>query len=108
MPFLEGLLLTTCCELLRGVFPDRLQHAEARLSTRALLGLHQAFVQQLRQLLEDRSLLINLLRGGTGSLEKADHLHRLQGEAAHKDSEAPEQLLLTCLQEIIAPGNRVP
>src|SRR5438477_536341 len=90
-----------------GPYQHRLRRGEARRSSCALLRLHQRVVQQLRQLLEGRSLLVYLRRGrGSGSMWEADRLHRLQGETAHKDGEAPEQVLFACLQQIVAPGNR--
>ncbi|HEX9133940.1 MAG TPA: hypothetical protein VF844_16735, partial [Ktedonobacteraceae bacterium] len=104
MPCLHGRLLTACCEMLAGILADRLQHAEARLSTRALLGVHQALVQELCHLLEGRSLL---LTPHAGSSREADRLHPLQGEPTHKDREASEELLFACLQEVVAPGNGV-
>ena len=67
---------------------------EARLSTCALLRLHQALVQQVCQLLQGRSI-VGLRQGrGPESLEDADRLHCLQREAAGEDREAPEQLLV--------------
>ena len=86
---------------------DRLQQREARFSACALLRLHQALVQQVRQLLQHRSL-VGLRRGrGPRSIENADRLHRFQRETAGEDRETPEQLLFACLQQVIAPGNRV-
>ena len=107
MPLLHGGFLSTGRQLLCGILPDRLQQREARLSTCALLRLHQALVQQVCQLLQHRSI-VGLRRGRClESLEDADRLHCFQRETAGEDREAPEQLLFACLQQVVAPGNRV-
>ena len=75
MPLLQGGFFSTGRQLLCGILPDRLQQREARLSTCALLRLHQALVQQVCQLLQHRSI-VGLRRGRClDSLEDADRLH---------------------------------
>ena len=46
---------------------------------------YQALVQQLGQLFQDRSIVAVLGGRGPGSIQDADSLHRLQGEATDED-----------------------
>jgi hypothetical protein len=107
MPLLQGGCFSACLQSFLGILVDRLQQGETRLPAQALLWLHQALVQQLGQLVQDRALFSLWQGRGRGCIQDADDLHRLQREATDEDRQAPEQCLFTRIKQVVAPGNRV-
>jgi len=93
-------------EALRGVLSDRLQHHKARFLVLPAYGSfgsrrQQAVVHQRRQPLQDVPLFGPIRAGAT------NRLRRLQGKAAGEDGETTEQCLLTGIEEVVAPRDRV-
>ena len=81
-----------------GIGADRLQHPASRLPLGGLLGPDQALGQEFRQVIER-------LQSGRAQRDR-DRFRGLEGQAAGKDGEAPEQGLLVRREEIVAPADR--
>ena len=91
----HGLAVAALGQPLERVLADRLQHPEAGLAGGHGLRPKQAVVQQ------------RLDTGDDVELEVAgDRLRSVQSEAPDEDTEAREERLLLCAQEVVAPLDR--
>jgi hypothetical protein len=84
---------------LQGELPDRLQHAEAWIAIRPVRRVQQALVHERGDPLEH-------VQTAAGHTE--DRLGGLHCERAHEDRQLAEERLFRCVEQVDAPGNRVP
>jgi hypothetical protein len=102
----QRLSLAARLQALCGVLPDRLKHQKARLLVPPTCGdlrsrHQQAVVHQRGQRLKHFPLFWNIRAGA------AHRLCRFEGTATSEDGEAPEEGLLTSIEEVVAPRDSV-
>ena len=97
MPAADLLRFVASRQVFEAIIADRRQHGVACFSVGGLLEAQQAMVDQGRQPLQHVDFRPRL---------GADGLCRLGAEAFHEYRQASEQLLLVCVEQVIAPGER--